>query len=248
MLPGIWMMMVLWATASHAGLGTVAPSDAEACSSCHQDLARRLPTSIMAVQQLDGRHVTACIDCHPSHHAEPGTCNGELAVPRATCFGCHHDPRGLPLNPLGVVATHYGGARHADDGGLACQDCHTSDEMHGRLDRPGASCLEIRCVDCHGDLDLAPPAARDARFPPPVNGPENLVMRQGQLLTRSATGQEFSTPVLAEIARRDAWRTELGRRAMAEAAAEHASLDCMACHADWVPACHGCHGDDGGTP
>src|SRR5262249_38294872 len=61
---------------------------------------------------------------------------------------------------------------HAEKG-MQCADCHFAQDSHGRgaLDQEVAAAVEIRCVDCHGNVDerarlrtsgpAAPPGGHD---------------------------------------------------------------------------------------
>ena len=55
----------------------------------------------------------------------------------------HHSRESRPENP---------------EGGMLCQDCHTSIEMHGDGNMPGTTLaqVEIECSDCHGTPDQFP--------------------------------------------------------------------------------------------
>jgi hypothetical protein len=79
-------------------------------------------------------------------------------IPLETCFGCHFDPRNLGVSELGAVHAHYGDTRRPSSGGLLCQDCHTSIEMHGdgNLAATSTAQREVACEDCHGTTDRFP--------------------------------------------------------------------------------------------
>jgi len=77
----------------------------------------------------------------------------------ANCFRCHYDPRRLELSAMGSIHSHgVADGSENEANSLACQDCHTSIEMHGDGNIAGAVAAqsEVRCEDCHGTVDKAP--------------------------------------------------------------------------------------------
>ena len=176
----------------------------------------------------------------------------------------HHQQRSRPENP---------------QGGLLCQDCHTSVDMHGdgNLHVTTLGQVEIECTDCHGTpakfpwelplgygeefgRTLSPRARGLAQHPGDEaamgtlydkedgyvltarGNPFNNVVRRGDsVVVHSATGNDFSVPVLKDLSRRDAWSSEDAKVAMESVEAHLDSMECYTCHASWVPQCYGCH-------
>ncbi len=112
---------------------------------------------------------------------------GELeysGIPVETCNSCHNRgkrigvtfqglmefPYGSPFNEAGEKQPKHHTKQYlfiADDvhhrgepgkGGMLCQDCHTTIEMHGDGNIPGTTLaqVEIECTDCHGTPDKYP--------------------------------------------------------------------------------------------
>jgi hypothetical protein len=97
-------------------------------------------------------------------------------IPLDNCFGCHFDPRNLGVSELGAVHAHYTSAPLQQSGGLLCQDCHTSVEMHGdgNLAATSSAQREVYCEDCHGTTDRFP-----WELPLGYKGPEAMDTLQG---------------------------------------------------------------------
>lgn len=124
------------------------------CSSCHRhsgaDL-RQLPSAERTGPTANTVNQTKMPD--RPHPVEPERSGTEWAhIPRETCFGCHFDPRTVGVNEMGDAFVHYGAPHHVSTGGLLCQDCHTSLEMHGdgNIALTTRAQNEVRCEDCHG--------------------------------------------------------------------------------------------------
>jgi hypothetical protein len=227
--------------------GTLAAAESE-CLRCHPEHGERRLNSVMHREEIGGRRVTECVDCHVVVEPADNGCRSTLIVPLESCFGCHYDPRQLPLNPMGVVGTHYGGPRHFEAGGLLCQDCHTSGEMHGRLEPAEGSQVEIGCEDCHGTVDSRP-VQRDGYIVTSLGEPFGNVVRTDEgVELRSVTGRVFDVPVLRAIRVADSWKNETARQAMLEVAVHREKMACTTCHADWAQPCSGCHAAGGGGP
>lgn len=109
-------------------------------------------------------------------------------IPSETCNSCHNRGKRIGVSYQGIMETSYGGPfdekggdqprLHTkqynfikDDlhhqvesrpgnpkGGLLCQDCHTSIDMHGDGNIPGTTLaqVEIECADCHGTPEQYP--------------------------------------------------------------------------------------------
>lgn len=85
-------------------------------------------------------------------------------VPVATCTACHDRGNRIGASYQGVLeddaAHHYlrmqGDVHFAQ--GMLCQDCHTSNDLHGDgfLRGAGLGSVEIECQDCHGTIDRYP--------------------------------------------------------------------------------------------
>lgn len=176
----------------------------------------------------------------------------------------HHQQQSRPGNP---------------EGGMLCQDCHTSIDMHGDGNIFGTTLaqVEIECSDCHGtpnefpwdlplgygeefqqELDPAPrglaqaqPAtsafataypAKDGFLLTARGNPFGNVVKDGKkVIMHSASGLDFEVPILKQIKEDDSWRDLKGKVAMSDVAGHIDSMECYACHADWVPQCYGCH-------
>ncbi len=109
-------------------------------------------------------------------------------IPSETCNSCHNRGKRIGVSYQGIMEFPYGSPYNAaggkqpklhtknylfikDDlhhqvqsregnprGGLLCQDCHTSIDMHGDGNLPGTTLaqVEIECEDCHGTVQSFP--------------------------------------------------------------------------------------------
>ena len=109
-------------------------------------------------------------------------------IPHETCVSCHNRGKRIGVSFQGLMEFPYGSPFNAkggkqpklhtkrylfisDDlhhqyesregnpkGGLLCQDCHTTTEMHGDGTIPGTTLgqVEIECADCHGTPERFP--------------------------------------------------------------------------------------------
>lgn len=230
------------------------------CASCHLGHAK-------TAHRLDPTHDRGggCLACHIDHYPERGHPALTARVSDARCFGCHSRSGRIALNYAGLAETDSAAAAtgRLDDGrlveqraedrhhaaGMACIDCHTARDLMGLKPTPSAANagVDIRCQDCHRitrtiELRHWPPAWATlvTRIPYPAEpGTRVPVTRNGTPLWH------------IELRDGDAWlhrkdgqgvlRIPPYRDADHPLAAEHARLDCPACHAGWAPQCYGCH-------
>jgi hypothetical protein len=125
---------------------------------------------------------------HMLLHVLQGTQESRLGIPVETCTSCHNRGKRIGVSYEGIMEFPYGtpfsetgekepklhtkyyifvkeDLHHESEsregnpeGGLLCQDCHTSIEMHGDGNIPGTTLgqVEIECFDCHGLPDYYP--------------------------------------------------------------------------------------------
>jgi hypothetical protein len=188
-----------------------------------------------------------------------------------TCVACHRDgariglsfqglrevtPGTAPSHAVGFELTVYGlppGALLRDEdgrngvdetppdlhfeAGMDCIDCHGAWEVHGDghlgADR---TCVEgaTRCEDCHGDRERE----ADLRL---ARHALSRGLGGEVLLTLRRSGKALVVPQVARTAHNEVDGSDAATRAHADGHME--SLDCVACHAGWVPSCYGCHID-----
>ncbi len=100
-------------------------------------------------------------------------------VPVETCTTCHNRGKRIGVSYQGLMETSYGAPFDSDGNvqpklhtkrylhltedihyskGMLCQDCHTSNDMHGDGFMTGANlgAVEIECQDCHGTTKKYP--------------------------------------------------------------------------------------------
>ncbi|MES9972238.1 MAG: hypothetical protein ABW092_19570 [Candidatus Thiodiazotropha sp.] len=233
-------------------------------------------------------------------------------IPHETCASCHNRGKRIGVSYQGIMEFPYGSPYNEQggkqnklhtkkylfikddlhhqiesregnpEGGLLCQDCHTSIDMHGDGNIAGTTLaqVEIECSDCHGSPNQYPwdlplgfgeefqtdidKAARGTTKKVPVfmkkgeliklkKGEEYLITARGnpfgnviktaedKVFVTSASGLKFEVPVLQNIHKEKSYKTKDGQVAMWDIAQHMESMECYACHADWVPQCYGCH-------
>ncbi|MEK7990633.1 MAG: hypothetical protein VSS52_006470 [Thiotrichaceae bacterium] len=106
----------------------------ETCNSCH-NRGKRIGVSYQGIMEFP----------YGSPYDEKGNKQPKLHTKKYLFIkdDLHHQVNSRPENP---------------QGGMLCQDCHTSIEMHGDGNIPGTTLaqVEIECSDCHGTPDTYP--------------------------------------------------------------------------------------------
>jgi hypothetical protein len=69
----------------------------------------------------------------------------------------------------------------------------------------------------------------------------NVVRVGDDVMLHSATGIDFTVPLLKTIKIKDTWKSQSAQVAMESVSTHMDSLECYACHSDWAPQCYGCH-------
>lgn len=94
-------------------------------------------------------------------------------VPVETCATCHDKGKSIALSYQGLMQSEHQGRNenHVEQTnymhmkedlhyklGMLCQDCHTSNDLHGDgfLSGANAAAVEIECQDCHGTTKAYP--------------------------------------------------------------------------------------------
>ncbi len=107
---------------------------AETCNSCH-NRGKRIGVSYEGIMEFP----------YGTPFDETGMGQPKLHTKKYLYIkdDLHHSVESRPENP---------------EGGMLCQDCHTSLEMHGDGNLPGTTLaqVEIECADCHGTTDAYP--------------------------------------------------------------------------------------------
>ncbi len=107
---------------------------AESCNSCH-NRGKRIGVSYQGIMEFP----------YGSPYDETGGKQPKLHTKNYLFIkdDLHHQQQSRPGNP---------------EGGMLCQDCHTSIDMHGDGNLPGTTLaqVEIECADCHGSVTQFP--------------------------------------------------------------------------------------------
>jgi hypothetical protein len=106
----------------------------ESCNSCH-NRGKRIGVSYQGIMEFP----------YGSPYSETGGKQPALHTKKYMYIkdDLHHAKESRPGNP---------------EGGMLCQDCHTSIDMHGDGNLPGTTLaqVEIECSDCHGSVGKFP--------------------------------------------------------------------------------------------
>jgi hypothetical protein len=152
------------------------------CSSCH------VPYGNEGLYEGDDPTVPQDEAGHLLFHQIQGTRQARNGIPSETCNSCHNRGKRIGVSYQGIMEFPYGtpyddagqkqprlhtknylfikeDLHHEQqsrpenpEGGMLCQDCHTSLEMHGDGNIFGTtlSQVEIECADCHGTSTAYP--------------------------------------------------------------------------------------------
>lgn len=116
-------------------------------------------------KQFSGIQVSTCAACHSAGRRIGHAYQGLMALDHSDNRG-PFDEQGLPQETNGGYVFKYirNDAHHKIDKdgktvtGLLCQDCHTTNSMHGNgnIGTTTLATVEIECADCHGTPDKYP--------------------------------------------------------------------------------------------
>ncbi len=152
------------------------------CSACH------IPYSNDGYYEGNDPTIPKDEPGHLLVHSIQGTRESRNGIPTETCVSCHNRGKRIGVSYQGLMEFPYTSPVAADgsgapklhtkkylfisddlhhqvqsrpenpEGGMLCQDCHTSIEMHGDGTIFGTTLaqVEIECTDCHGTTDAYP--------------------------------------------------------------------------------------------
>ena len=165
------------------------------CAACHMtygsDKNKILSHRIAGNRKTGGIPVTTCQTCHHRGKGIGTSFAGLMESPSHGNQPPGSGPHGKDYMPIQEDLHHKKQSREGNpDGGLLCQDCHTSMDIHGNGNLTGTTLaqVEIECTDCHGTPDHFPwelPLGRGDEFGIRHSGPRGLSD------TRLLSGQQF---------------------------------------------------------
>ncbi len=151
------------------------------CASCH------IPYSNAGLYEGNDKSISKTEDGHLLVHAIQSSRKTKVkihdtsysGVPVETCTTCHNRGKRIGVSYQGLMETEYQATFDAQGNGqpklhtkrylhltedihyskgMLCQDCHTSNDLHGDGFFRGANlgAVEIECQDCHGTTDKFP--------------------------------------------------------------------------------------------
>ena len=151
------------------------------CASCH------IPYSNAGLYEGNDKSIDKKADGHMLVHSIQSSRKVKVnvhdinysGIPVETCTTCHNRGKRIGVSYQGLMETEYKATFDKDGNGqpklhtkrylhltedihyskgMLCQDCHTSNDMHGDGFFRGANlgAVEIECQDCHGTTDKYP--------------------------------------------------------------------------------------------
>ncbi len=122
-----------------------------------------LKHTIIGTRETGGIPVEICNSCHNRGKRVGVSYQGLMEFP----YGSPFDKKGMKQPKLHTKYYIYVAddihhrvyrGKNKPTGGLLCQDCHTSIDVHGDGNIPGTTLaqVEIECEDCHGTVDKYP--------------------------------------------------------------------------------------------
>ncbi len=151
------------------------------CASCH------VPYSNAGLYEGKDKSISKTEDGHMLVHSIQSSRKVQVKVhdinysgiPVETCTTCHNRGKRIGVSYQGLMETEYQATFDSEGNGqpklhtkrylhltedihyskgMLCQDCHTSNDMHGDGFMRGANlgAVEIECQDCHGTTDKYP--------------------------------------------------------------------------------------------
>ena len=125
----------------------------------HAMQGSRKSATLINNMRVSGVQVSTCAACHAAGRRIGHAYQGLMALESSNGKG-PFDENGMPQQPnAGYVFKHMRNDAHhriMKDGkevtGLLCQDCHTTNAMHGNgnIGATTLATIEIECADCHG--------------------------------------------------------------------------------------------------
>jgi hypothetical protein len=104
-----------------------------------------------------------CASCHNRGKRIGVSYQGLMEFPYGTPFGSYgnQQPKLHTKRYLSIQDDHHHNAKNREgnpEGGLYCQDCHTTNSMHGNgnITTTTLANVEIECSDCHGTSEKYP--------------------------------------------------------------------------------------------
>ncbi len=148
-------------------------------------------------RKTSGIPVATCQSCHNRGKRIGTSFSGKMESPFSGPFDAKGNPQprihDKTYTPVGEDLHHRTQSRKGNpEGGLLCQDCHTSMDIHGDGNICGTTLaqVEIECTDCHGTPDLYPwelPLGHGDEFGRKLDGNPP----RGLAGTRLMSGQQF---------------------------------------------------------
>ncbi len=162
-----------------------------------------------------------CQDCHTSlsQHGNGNLATTTLAEVEVECADCHGTIEKYPWElPLGYQ-DEYGLKNYTTSRGTTTKLLDFQEKFSTKYNAEDGYLLTAR-----------------------GNPFGNVVRRGNKVIVHSASGYDFSSPVLKTMAIENSWENpEEAITAMAQVPAHMEKMECYTCHSTWAPQCYGCH-------
>ena len=162
-----------------------------------------------------------CQDCHTttSMHGDGNIAGTTLGQVEVECADCHGIPEMFPWElPLGYQ-DEFDMPHNQQARGVADHLLDVTKQFSTIYDKEDGYLLSAR-----------------------GNPFGNIVRRGSSVVVHSASGKDFITPTLKELAINNEWKhPEKAITAMLNVGAHIEKMECYACHSEWAPQCYGCH-------
>lgn len=235
-------------------------------------------------KEFSGIQNSTCAACHSAGRRIGHAYQGLMAFDHKTPF---NDDGSLQQANSGYIFKYIrDDAHHKIDingktvAGLSCQDCHTTNSMHGNgnIGATTLASIEIECADCHGTPQKYPwelPIGYGDEFGKTLKNKDgrgladkpmkvssdfatvypkqdgyllsargnalgNVVKKGDKVIVHSATGNDFTVPVLKQMNKDNSWTNKKkAHTAMVRVSKHMEKLECYSCHSTWAPQYYG---------
>lgn len=234
------------------------------CPACHAEMnpqgkyrggdptINRLSTGHPSTHRLTARITNdTCRSCHNRSARTGMNYQGEM---ESTQYGTPYESGNLSSN---IVEDRFYWKLLPDihhEKGLACIDCHTSQDTmgDGKLHVFMKDQIEIRCEDCHGNFSTTPAiivVTENNLLVQSLIKANNLKVREGDLILQTSRGRPLANVALTEkgysligkISGKSHPVSVITAKKGPHSIKGHERLECDTCHSAWSPQCYGCH-------
>ena len=165
------------------------------------------------------------------------------------CQDCHTS---IEMHGDGNIPAHASAQSE-----IRCEDCHGTDDQlpwelplrpPDRAEGRGPAAPPRGVADAHGAISATAAPNEPGRLLTSRGNPFGNVLRNdGGVYLRAVSGRDHPVTLLAHPTG-SLSRLTGNPRQIHTAPGRHRAMECMECHADWLPPCVGCHAEAGASP